>query len=171
LGHRPRYFKIKQAALRRLPAPDWTHVKFFIKFLSTPGRQPSASPTPPQPSWAPNPAREESREDVPHNDVHAGARLRPLPDPRRGLKYHGAAPTVSLLRRKGIVQPIAYPQEEVFEAARIFAMTEGLIPAPETAHAVKAAMEEALEAKREGKEEVILFNYSGHGLLDLQGYA
>ncbi len=95
----------------------------------------------------------------------------PPPIHAGGLRYHGAAPTVSLLKRKGVIEAVAYPQEEVFEAARIFAMTEGLIPAPETAHAVKAAVEEALRAKREGREDVILFNYSGHGLLDLQGYA
>ncbi len=94
----------------------------------------------------------------------------PPPIHAGGLRYHGAAPTVSLLKSKGVIESVAYPQEEVFEAGRIFAMTEGLIPAPETTHAVKAAIDEALKAKEEGKEKVILFNFSGHGLLDLKGY-
>ncbi len=94
----------------------------------------------------------------------------PPPIHAGGLRYHGAAPTVSLLKSKGVIKSVAYPQEEVFEAGRIFAMTEGLIPAPETTHAVKAAIDEALKAKEEGKEKVILFNFSGHGLLDLKGY-
>ncbi len=94
----------------------------------------------------------------------------PPPIHAGGLRYHGAAPTVSLLKSKGVIKSIAYPQEDVFEAGRIFAMTEGLIPAPETTHAVKAAIDEALKAKEEGREKVILFNFSGHGLLDLKGY-
>ncbi len=94
----------------------------------------------------------------------------PPPIHAGGLRYHGAAPTVSLLKSKGVIRSVAYPQEEVFEAGRIFAMTEGLIPAPETTHAVKAAIDEALKAKEEGKKKVILFNFSGHGLLDLKGY-
>ncbi|NJE42638.1 TrpB-like pyridoxal phosphate-dependent enzyme [Thermococcus sp. GR6] len=87
-----------------------------------------------------------------------------------GLRYHGLAPTLSILINHGIVRPIAYHQTEVFKAARLFAKTEGIVPAPESAHAVKAAIDRALKAKEEGKEEVILFNLSGHGLLDLKGY-
>ncbi|ACJ15632.1 tryptophan synthase beta subunit-related protein [Thermococcus onnurineus NA1] len=87
-----------------------------------------------------------------------------------GLRYHGLAPTLSILINHGIVRPVAYHQTEVFEAARLFAKTEGIVPAPESAHAVKAAIDRALKAKEEGKEEVILFNLSGHGLLDLKGY-
>ncbi|NJE00072.1 TrpB-like pyridoxal phosphate-dependent enzyme [Thermococcus sp. LS1] len=87
-----------------------------------------------------------------------------------GLRYHGLAPTLSILINHGIVRPVAYHQTEVFEAARLFARTEGIVPAPESAHAVKAAIDRALKAKEEGKEEVILFNLSGHGLLDLKGY-
>ncbi len=94
----------------------------------------------------------------------------PPPIHAGGLRYHGAAPTVSLLKSKGVIKSVAYPQEDVFEAGRIFAMTEGLIPAPETTHAVKAVIDEALKAKEEGEEKVILFNFSGHGLLDLKGY-
>ncbi|WP_048146581.1 TrpB-like pyridoxal phosphate-dependent enzyme [Pyrococcus abyssi] len=87
-----------------------------------------------------------------------------------GLRYHGLAPTLSVLINHGIVKPIAYHQTEVFEAAVLFAKAEGIVPAPESAHAVKAVIDKALEARREGKEMVILFNLSGHGLLDLKGY-
>ncbi len=94
----------------------------------------------------------------------------PPPIHAGGLRYHGAAPTVSLLKLKGVIRSVAYSQEEVFEAGKIFAMTEGLIPAPETTHAVKAAIDEALKAKKNGERKVIAFNFSGHGLLDLKGY-
>jgi len=87
-----------------------------------------------------------------------------------GLRYHGMAPLVSMLVNKGHIEPRAYPQVPVFESAVQFARTEGIIPAPESAHAIKAAMDEALKAKEEGKERVILFNLSGHGLLDLGAY-
>ncbi len=88
-----------------------------------------------------------------------------------GLRYHGAAPTVSLLLNHGIVEARAFNQISTFEAGEIFAKTEGLIPAPETCHAIKGAMELALEAKRTNEPRVIAFNFSGHGLLDLEGYA
>ena len=65
---------------------------------------------------------------------------------------------------------VAYPQGKTFEAAVQFARTEGKIPAPETGHAIRAAIDEALAAKESGEERVILFNFSGHGLLDLQAY-
>jgi len=94
----------------------------------------------------------------------------PPPIHAGGLRYHGAAPTVSLLKKEGVIESVAYPQKEVFKAAKLFAELEGLIPAPETSHAVKAAIDEALKAKKEVKEKVIVFNYSGHGLLDLVGY-
>jgi tryptophan synthase beta chain len=88
-----------------------------------------------------------------------------------GLRYHGKAPILSLLVHEGYVRPVAYYQREVFEAGRVFAENEGLVPAPETNHAIKAAIEIALECKRKGESRTILFNMSGHGLLDLQGYA
>jgi len=94
----------------------------------------------------------------------------PPPIHAGGLRYHGIAPTLAVLLREGLVEPRAYPQTSVFEAAVLFARTEGIIPAPESAHAVKAAIDEALRAKEEGRETVILFNLSGHGLLDLKGY-
>lgn len=87
-----------------------------------------------------------------------------------GLRYHGMAPTVSHLVSLGMLEPRAYGQMEVFEAATLFARTEGLIPAPESSHAIKAVIDEALEAKREGKKRVIVFNLSGHGLLDLASF-
>jgi len=87
-----------------------------------------------------------------------------------GLRYHGMAPLISLLVQKGHMEPRAYPQLAVFDASVSFTRAEGIISAPETAHAIKAVMDEALKAKEEGKERVILFNHSGHGLLDLGAY-
>ena len=87
-----------------------------------------------------------------------------------GLRYHGDAPIISNLVQAGRMEAVAYPQGKVFEAAVQFARTQGSIPAPETAHAVRAAVDEALLAKEEGTEKVILFSYSGHGLLDLSAY-
>lgn len=87
-----------------------------------------------------------------------------------GLRVHGTAPTLSMLVREGIVRAVAYNQVEVFEAAVMFARSEGILPAPETAHTIKAVIEEAKKCKREGKEKVILFNFCGHGLLDIEGY-
>jgi len=94
----------------------------------------------------------------------------PSPIHAGGLRYHGAAPTVSLLVNEKVVKPISYQQKEVFDAAVMFAKAEGIIPAPETAHAIKAAVDLALEAKKKNEEKIIAFNFSGHGLLDLGGY-
>jgi tryptophan synthase beta chain len=94
----------------------------------------------------------------------------PPPIHAGGLRYHGAAPIISLLKHHGVLDAVAYPQDMTFEAGSLFARTEGIIPAPESCHAIRHAMELALEAKRTGKEEVICFNLSGHGLLDLNGY-
>lgn len=87
-----------------------------------------------------------------------------------GLRYHGDSPIISNLVRHGRMEATAYPQGKVFEAAVQFARTQGTIPAPETAHAIRAVIDEALLAKEEGTERVILFGYSGHGLLDLAAY-
>lgn len=87
-----------------------------------------------------------------------------------GLRYHGMAPIVSLLYDLGLVEAQAYKQNEVFEAAVTFARTEGLVVAPETAHAVKAVIEEAKKCAASGEEKVIVFNCSGHGFLDLGAY-
>ena len=87
-----------------------------------------------------------------------------------GLRYHGMAPLVSYFTKKGLIKPIAYNQQEVFKAAVDFARVEGIIVAPESAHAVKAAIDEALKAKEEKQKKVILFNLSGHGYFDLLSY-
>jgi tryptophan synthase beta chain len=87
-----------------------------------------------------------------------------------GLRYHGDAPIISNLVHTGRMRASAYNQTAVFEAAIKWARTQGMIPAPETAHAIKATIDAALQAREEGKEKVILFGYSGHGLLDLQAY-
>ena len=94
----------------------------------------------------------------------------PPPIHAGGLRYHGMAPLVSKLVKDGVIEARAYPQREVFEAAVLFAKTEGILPAPESAHAVKAAVDEALKAKEEGAERVILFNLSGHGFFDYSAY-
>jgi tryptophan synthase beta chain len=87
-----------------------------------------------------------------------------------GLRYHGASPLVSQLVHAGIVEARAVPQLSCFEAAVQFARTELIIPAPESSHAIRGAIDEALLAKQEGKEKVILFNLSGHGHVDMAAY-
>ncbi len=100
-----------------------------------------------------------------------GHKFMPSPIHAGGLRYHGTAPTLSVLIDQGLVEPRAVDQVSTFQAAEIFAKTEGLIPAPETAHAIRGAINLALEARRTDEETVIAFNYSGHGLLDMEGYA
>ena len=87
-----------------------------------------------------------------------------------GLRYHGMAPLVSHLYDLDLIDAVAYSQSKVFEAALLFARTEGIVPAPEAAHAIRAVVDEAAKAREEGREKVILFNLSGHGLLDLASY-
>ncbi|MFO7840463.1 MAG: TrpB-like pyridoxal phosphate-dependent enzyme [Desulfosalsimonadaceae bacterium] len=87
-----------------------------------------------------------------------------------GLRYHGMAPLVSQLVDEGILSPQSVKQSQVFEAGILLARTEGIIPAPETTHALASVIAEAKKAREEGKEKVILFNWSGHGLLDLTAY-
>jgi tryptophan synthase beta chain len=99
-----------------------------------------------------------------------GHKFVPSPIHAGGLRYHGDAPILSLLVNEGYIEAMAYPQTEIFDAAMLFARTEGRIIAPETAHAVKCAMDEALKCKESGEGKNILFNLSGHGLLDLKGY-
>ena len=91
--------------------------------------------------------------------VHAG-----------GLRYHGDAPSLCALVKEGIVEATAVPQTAAFEAAVRFASCEGIIPGPEPAHAIRAVFDEAEAARQAGEERVILFNYSGHGFLDLSAY-
>lgn len=94
----------------------------------------------------------------------------PPPIHAGGLRYHGMAPLVSQGIVEGLLTPRAFHQLECYEAAITFARTEGIICAPETSHAIAATIQEAKKAKEEGKEKVILFNMSGHGLMDLTGY-
>jgi tryptophan synthase beta chain len=94
----------------------------------------------------------------------------PAPVHAGGLRYHGDAPSLSLLVREGYMDAVAYRQNQIFEAARLFATTQGIIPAPEPSHAIKGAIDEALAAKEAGEERVILFNLCGHGHFDMQAY-
>jgi tryptophan synthase beta chain len=94
----------------------------------------------------------------------------PAPVHAGGLRYHGDAPSISLLVREGYMEAKAYTQNAIFEAAVLFAKTQGIVPAPEPAHAIKGAIEEALAAKEAGEERVILFNLCGHGHFDMQAY-
>lgn len=94
----------------------------------------------------------------------------PPPIHAGGLRYHGMAPLVSQGIVEGLLKPRAFHQLKCYEAALLWAHTEGSITAPETSHAIACVIDEAKKAKEEGKEKVILFNYSGHGLLDLSGY-
>ncbi len=94
----------------------------------------------------------------------------PEPIHAGGLRYHGMAPLVSQAAAKGLVKPRSYDQVKCYQSAMIWAKTEGAICAPETSHAIACAIDEAKKAKKEGKRKVILFCYSGHGLMDLAGY-
>ncbi len=94
----------------------------------------------------------------------------PPPIHAGGLRYHGMAPLVSHLVRRGLVRAVAYGQDRVFAAARAFFASEGILPAPESAHAIAAVIDEARRAREENREKVILFNLSGHGFLDLAAY-
>ncbi len=87
-----------------------------------------------------------------------------------GLRYHGMAPTLSALYDAGLVEAVAVKQRATFEAAVQFTQAEGIIPAPESAHAIRAAIDEALDAKAKGEKRVILFNLSGHGHFDMVSY-
>ena len=87
-----------------------------------------------------------------------------------GLRYHGMAPTLSALVNAGLVEATSVAQTRVFESAVQFTRTEGILPAPESAHAIRVAIDEALKAKETGEKKVILFNLSGHGAFDLTAY-
>jgi tryptophan synthase beta chain len=94
----------------------------------------------------------------------------PAPIHAGGLRYHGAAPLVCALYENKTIEAIAYHQKPVFEAALLFANAEGILPAPETAHAIKAAIDEAVRCRESGEKKVIAFNLSGHGHFDLGAY-
>jgi tryptophan synthase beta chain len=94
----------------------------------------------------------------------------PAPIHAGGLRYHGMAPMVSHALREGLIEAAAIPQNECYQAAVLFAHTEGFIPAPETSHAIAQTIREAKRAKEEGKAKTVVMNWSGHGLMDLSGY-
>jgi tryptophan synthase beta chain len=94
----------------------------------------------------------------------------PAPVHAGGLRYHGDSPSLSLLVKNGYMEARAYSQNQVFEAATQFAHAQGFVPAPESAHAIRAAIDEAIKARESGESKVILFNLSGHGIFDLQAY-
>ncbi len=94
----------------------------------------------------------------------------PPPIHAGGLRYHGDAPLLCLLVNQGVIEARAFHQNEVFEAAITFTRTEGSLPAPETAHCVKGAIDEALKCKETGEEKCIVIAYSGHGFFDLAAY-
>jgi tryptophan synthase beta chain len=99
-----------------------------------------------------------------------GHEFRPASIHAGGLRYHGMAPTVSALVESGHIEPRAYQQAACFEAGVLFARTEGIIPAPESSHAIRGAVDEALAAREAGEKKVILFNLSGHGHFDMTAY-
>lgn len=94
----------------------------------------------------------------------------PAPVHAGGLRYHGDAPSLSLLVRDGYMEAQAFTQNSIFEAATMFARAQGIIPGPEPAHAIRAAIDEAIRCREAGEEKTILFGLSGHGLLDMQAY-
>jgi tryptophan synthase beta chain len=87
-----------------------------------------------------------------------------------GLRYHGASPIISQVLADGLMEATTYHQVEVFDAGVIFARSEGIVPAPESSHAIKCAIDEALKCKETGEEKTILFNLSGHGHFDMASY-
>ncbi len=94
----------------------------------------------------------------------------PAPVHAGGLRYHGDSPTLSLLVRDGYMEAVAYTQNEIFEAAVLFANTQGIVPAPESAHAIRGAIDEAIAAREAGEERIVLLGLSGHGNFDMQAY-
>jgi tryptophan synthase beta chain len=99
-----------------------------------------------------------------------GREFVPPPLHAGGLRYHGMAPLVSHLAGLGVIEPRAVDQKSVFDAATLFMRTEGILPAPESSHAVAEVIREALRAREEGRETTILFNLSGHGFLDISAF-
>jgi tryptophan synthase beta chain len=99
-----------------------------------------------------------------------GHEFEPAPLHAGGLRYHGMAPSLCVMYDQGYIDAVAVPQLSTFEAALLFARHEGIVPAPESAHAIRVALDQALEAKEQGEERVIVFNLSGHGHFDLAAY-
>ena len=137
---------VRLVAVEPLSCPTLTQGKFDYDFGDTAGLTPLL------------PMYTLGHDFVPPS-IHAG-----------GLRYHGDSPIISALVRDRRMEAVAYPQGKVFEAAVQFARAEGKVAAPEAAHAIRAVIDEALAAKETGEEKVILFNYCGHGFLDLSAY-
>lgn len=131
-----------------------------------------------EPEACPSMTRGEYRYDIadaigmtPELKMHTlGHDFVPAPIHAGGLRYHGVAPTLSVLLDNGLVRSVSYRQKRTFDAGRLFAKSEGIIPAPETNFAISGAIDAALDAKKKREEKTIVFNFSGHGLLDLKGY-
>src|SRR5438132_1050280 len=132
--------------------------------METWGAQVVASPSPD------TQAGKKILEQDPNSPGPLGHGFVPAPLHAGGLRYHGMAPLVCKLYDEGVIEAVAVPQLATFQAALQFARTEGIIPAPESAHAIKVAIDEALRCKKSGKREAILFNLSGHGHFDLGAY-
>ena len=139
-------FKTRVIAAEPESCPKLTHGKFEYDFGDTEGF------TPLIPMFT-------LGHDFEPAAIHAG-----------GLRYHGAGAIVSQLLKDGLIEAVDIKQLDSFKAGVLFSQVEGIIPAPESTHAIKAAIDEALKAKEEGVERVILFNLSGHGLIDLAAY-
>ena len=99
-----------------------------------------------------------------------GCGFMPSPNHAGGLRYHGSSPVISQLYHDGYLRAVSVEQTKVFEAAVMFAKCEGILPAPESSHAIRVAIDEALRCKEEGKKKVILFGLTGTGYFDLAAY-
>ena len=137
---------IKMIAVEPAACPTLTRGKFAYDFGDTIGLTPLVQMYTLGSSFIPE-------------GIHAG-----------GLRYHGDSAIISQLVKDNIIEGVAYHQNEVFDAAVLFARSEGIIPAPETAHAIKSAVDQAKQATEEGKEKTIVFNLSGHGHFDMAAY-
>jgi tryptophan synthase beta chain len=161
---------VRLVAVEPSSCPTLTGGRFEYDYAGFPVGAPS--PTPPR-AGAPSPA-EAVGDAVGLTPLLAmytlGHDFVPPPIHAGGLRYHGDAPVICNLVKAGRMEAVAHPQGPVFDAAVQWARTEGPIPAPETAHAVRAVIDEATLAREAGAERVILFSYSGHGLLDLAAY-
>ncbi|MEX2587381.1 MAG: TrpB-like pyridoxal phosphate-dependent enzyme [Actinomycetota bacterium] len=146
--------------------PDKTKSGRDIRFIAV---EPTACPTLTEGSFEYDFG--DTAETTPLLEMYTlGHQFIPPPIHAGGLRYHGDAPLLCRLVKDGVIEAVAYPQTKVFESAIQFARTEGIIPAPESAHAVRAAIDEALACKETGDDRAILFGLSGHGLLDLGAY-
>jgi tryptophan synthase beta chain len=147
----------------------FVHDKFNGKDIAIHPVEPTACPTLTRAPFAYD--HGDTMEMTPLLAMHSlGHTFVPPPMHAGGLRYHGMAPTVSQLVDEGLLVPKAYNQLATYEAGLLVARSEGFIPAPETNHALACVVDLAKQAKEEGKEKVILFNFSGHGLIDLGAY-